>query len=616
MLAALFVPSAAAPAAVKAGHCYVDGSAGGGNTGATWGAAYTDLQVALANPECTEIWVAEGAYSPTPLDDFPIDDLWRSFALPNGVAVYGGFAGDETALSQRDWADHPTILSGDLAGDDTGSALVGYNSYHVVTANGAGPTTVLDGFTIRSGAGPDTSCEPFCDGGGGLYNLNSSPILANLVFTANQAGSGAGMYNNYSHPALSNVVFSGNRSGKGGGMYNRHSSPTLTGVTFSGNTADYGAGMYNEDSSPTLLRVTFTGNSTHQYGSGGGMVNQHSHPALTDVTFDGNHAGYGGGMVNDDGSDPTLLRAVFSGNTAYSGGGLHSSGDSRPTLTEVTFHGNVAINGGGAISSGGGMLTLERAIFSENVAQKEEGGAISNFSTLLLTDVAFIKNTAGATGGAINNLNGAMTMTKVTFSQNQAGSWGGGAIYSTQGSLKLTNGTFGGNQGYNGGALYLYRGEQNLNNVTFHGNVIDPQGQGGAIYYYGSLLAITNSILWGDAVNEISLWGATFPAITDSVVQGGCPPDLICTNILTGGPNLGPLQDNGGFTPTNAIHSGSAAIDSGGAHAACAAADQRGVARPQDGDGNGGAICDIGAYEAFIAPPTDWLYLPLVTGSH
>ena len=53
---------------------------------------------------------------------------------------------------------------------------------------------------------------------------------------------------------------------------------------------------------------------------------------------------------------------------------------------------------------------------------------------------------------------------------------------------------------------------------------------------------------------------------------------------------------------------GSAAIDAGnpaapnGLAGACAADDQRFIARPQDGDGIGGARCDIGAYER---RPTD-----------
>lgn len=88
----------------------------------SWGAACTlqrALTVAVAGDE---IWVQQGTYMPgTARAD--------TFAIPNGVAVYGGFVGTETARSQRNPDPASTILSGDIGtvGNRTD------NSFHIVT---------------------------------------------------------------------------------------------------------------------------------------------------------------------------------------------------------------------------------------------------------------------------------------------------------------------------------------------------------------------------------------------------------------------------------------------------------------------------------------------------
>jgi hypothetical protein len=85
----------------------------------------------------------------------------------------------------------------------------------------------------------------------------------------------------------------------------------------------------------------------------------------------------------------------------------------------------------------------------------------------------------------------------------------------------------------------------------------------------------------------------------DQVGTGASPID----------PKLGPLANNGGPSLTHALLAGSPAIDvanpaaPGGAGTACAATDQRWALRPADGDGNGSALCDIGAYEAGATVP-------------
>ncbi len=259
---------------------YVNGAATGSNKGQSWTNAFTDLQSALHDAQSgDQIWVAKGTYNPTSGTDRTI-----SFVLDAGVAVYGGFAGTETQLSQRDWVRNVTTLSGGAAisrsvpsgpvGFDTGRVNpTSTNSYHVVTSSGLDASAILDGFTITSGYANGTTLAT--QDGGGMYNESSSPTLADLIFSGNYAieGGGGGMYNESSSPTLTNVTFSGNSAfynisngasngdGDGGGMYNNSGAPTLTDVTFSGNYAEAdGGGIFNSGNL-TLEDTIVAGNS-------------------------------------------------------------------------------------------------------------------------------------------------------------------------------------------------------------------------------------------------------------------------------------------------------------------------------------------------------------------
>jgi hypothetical protein len=352
--------------------CFVDAAAVGANSGRSWTDAFVDLQSALTTAGCSEIWVAKGVYKPTSGMDRTI-----SFRIPSGSAVYGGFAGTETVRTQRNPAANPTILSGDLNGDDTGAAngidasvpadnTNQENSLHVVYFDGSATpvtaTTVFDGFIVT--AGNANGGFPDDSGGGSICNVTNgskgvcSPTLRYLVFSGNAASNSGGAffdngYHGIASPALSDVVFSGNAAGSGGGaMFN---------VSYDSGSA----------ASPTLNNVTFSGN--YAGSSGGAMFNvgnlsATSNPVLTNVSFGGNSSGNDGGAIsNGYAGSPILTNVSFSGNSAlyYGGAMANSSSTSKPILTNVILWNDTLTGTGGSdpeIFNQTGQPTIDHSI--------------------------------------------------------------------------------------------------------------------------------------------------------------------------------------------------------------------------------------------------------------
>lgn len=313
------------------GIAYVDSDATGIGDGSSWTDAFTELRDALeVHRFCgtfSEIWIAEGTYTPT-----AGTDRSATFLLNDNFYLFGGFDGTEMERDDRDVEANPTILSGDLGG---------VNSYHVVTKETVSFTTlVLDGFTIRDGVADGAAEADQC--GGGLYT-NSYPTLRNLTFTSNTAAaSGGGIYCETSNPYLDHVTFDGNSAEAGGGMYCSNNNPALLYVTFSNNTATTGAGMYNQECTPVLRRVTFS------YNNGRAIYNDNTDGIIRECVFDHNSDG---GIYNN-GSSPEVINTIFYENSSTSGGGMRNANGSSPQLVNVTFYNNTATTGGGAIQNG------------------------------------------------------------------------------------------------------------------------------------------------------------------------------------------------------------------------------------------------------------------------
>jgi hypothetical protein len=288
----------------------------GTGNGSSWADASGDLQEMInVSVENDQIWVAAGTYKPNRQADnitVIVPDRSNAFVLKKDVKIYGGFAGYESSIADRNWANNITTLSGDIDNDGT---LNEGNAYHIVISAGDVGDALLDGFTITGGnafnnnsisVNSQTIEKSY---GGGIYIINSNPTLNNIIIVGNKGDSGGGIYNYSSSPVLTNVIISGNISDYGGGIYNVISSPMLTNVIVSGNNATYdGGGMYNDSSSPILTNVTISGNTANR--DGGGIFNiENSFPVLNNTIVWGN----GSNNIDNDGSTPIYKYSLVEG---------------------------------------------------------------------------------------------------------------------------------------------------------------------------------------------------------------------------------------------------------------------------------------------------------------
>jgi hypothetical protein len=290
--------------------------------GLTWMRSFATLQMAIEQVKAgDEIWVAAGTYLPTlkthdvDSEGNPTSDRLKTFIIPSGVKVYGGFPAQtdiSTNMNNRDWERHQTILSGDLNKDDGEDFTnMGENVYRVVTLLNADESTVIDGFTITGG---NTDYQVWLRqvAASGIYAIaggtgsNSSPTLRNLLIEGNVSTGGGAGFSSYSMdgnscPVISNTIIRRNKSGEYGGGFASEgrikSSPILENVIISGNQAYKGGGMYCNseatETSPVLTNVLVSGNASKS-DAGGIYLSSYAgnvKPVLTNVTISGNKAG-------------------------------------------------------------------------------------------------------------------------------------------------------------------------------------------------------------------------------------------------------------------------------------------------------------------------------------
>jgi len=379
--------------------------------------------------------------------------------------------------------------------------------------------------------------------------------------------------------------------------------------------------------------------------SGLAIRDGHASDGASDANRFGGDGAHGGAICSD--GDLSLSNCTITASSAGNGGlGLDGGGGGSGgaifnlgilNLTRCALKGNSAGQGGPASNRNGGS--------------GGSGGGVFNFGVLVVNDCTFADNTAGAggtaqadagvggSGGAILNSSGLMTLVGCTFNNNRAGNGGVGTSNSADGgsgagiwnsgAVTMTNCTLSSNAAGDGGRGYksLHRAAGGngagiwnsvaitLTSCTLNRNsagragarIFDQpaDGSGGGIYSSaGSSLTLRNTLVADNTVatNWVApdIFGAVHTqghnlisrvdANTSFDVLGCC--DVIGTLGSPVAPLLAPLADNGGPAPTEALLSGSPALDAGDdSLSGSAATDQRGYPR------QAGSHVDIGALE-------------------
>ncbi len=404
--------------------------------------------------------------------------------------------------------------------------------------------------------------------------------------------------------SLHDCTISGNATGGPGGGVENYGTLDLTNVVISGNSADGGGGAIYNEGTLTLTNVVITGNTSLEFGGGilndlGGVV------LMSNVTVTGNTAGGGGGgIANLSGSIIGAGVAVANNTTTTGNGGgilngasfcLSAGTDFTACFTSpsggnslVTGNHASAGNGGGIANGSGGVMTLSDSTVDGNHAEGGDGGGVWNQSgTTEVVNATISNNTASGNGGGVFNDSGFVCCaasvtsyaTNLTIAGNRAGGDGGG-VYTTGGSTILASATIADNTATGSG-----------------GGVFNDDASDAFTELKNTLLARNGT----NCVGTISSDGNNLDTGPTCALAGtGDQTDVGDANV-----GLGTLAANGGPTQgsselsaammTQALVKTSPAVDAGSA--TCPATDERGVTRPQDGNGDTIAACDIGAFE-------------------
>jgi predicted outer membrane repeat protein len=434
---------------------YVNANGPNGD-GKSWASAYNNLQDALTSAKglTVQIWVAKGIYKPTLKYGAGYNGTESNlvtFNISSGNSLYGGFKGSETSISQRNLNQNPTILSGDISGNDISGSTDNKidNAWHVITADGV-TAVVIDSFIIENGyaGGPDAgtviagaggitfieTIEYVHDLGGGVIARRGAKItLNNIIFRDNMANSSRATIITINPPVVPLAA-----GGGALGICEESTLVTVTSSTFTNNLAtmvgtDGGAVNVIIDANLNMIGSTLTGNKGNRNG-GAVHMREAGNVVITSSVFTSNllvAGGVGdesGGAIGAFNSNLTVTSCTFNSNTLNGGVGsgaifFHTPFDDgeiyKLFVVSSIFTGNIGRTLGGAINifgitpNAGVTAEVTSCVFTNNVAETGGGIYVDSIPTKV-TSCVFNSNKAGVCGAAIFGSNFADAIFNIT----------------------------------------------------------------------------------------------------------------------------------------------------------------------------------------------------------
>ena len=301
--------------------------------------------------------------------------------------------------------------------------------------SGEDSNSILEGFTITNGRANE---------GGGIYCADSSPSISANTITGNFADvSGGGIYCRDSSPLISSNTISANyTNGGGGGIYTNSDAPTISGNTILDNTSLFsGGGIYSSGAAAHISDNTISGNSA-SYRGGGIFCGKFA--IIEDNTISMNSAAQFGGGISCSGADsPSIMNNIITANQANSGGGIDCRFQSTPTISKNLISGNMAVTyGGGICCDYDSVAEIMYNLVRDNQAQSGGGIGCLRESRMALTSNLITGNIADH-GGGVNCYSGSGNSVIVQIStstlEGNSASVRGGGICCTGSIMSITD---------------------------------------------------------------------------------------------------------------------------------------------------------------------------------